>query len=183
MKKILTLTLLPGMLLLAGACQKPTPEKAGAVAELSADAVKGKLIYEQNKCSRCHVAGENRMKVIEGKEVLVPDLTNPFIAGDSLFVSAHLKFVNETDMPAIELSNDEIHLVSTYVAEMHASLQPPIPASEVDSICPVCSAPVSSRLAREKEHWFEYLGTMYYFECGACEEVFKRAPEAFKTTP
>lgn len=175
---ILLIFLLPNT-----ACQKPATEKKDVKAVLSENALQGKLIFEKNKCSRCHIKGEDHMQVIEGREVLVPDLTNPFIAGDSLFVRAHLRFVEETDMPPIKLTDKEIQLVSTYVAELHASLQPAIPASEADAVCPVCGALVSSRQAKEKDNWFEYLGMTYFFECSACKDVFIRAPEAYKTTP
>lgn len=108
-----------------------------------------------------------------------PVLADPFIANDSLFVQVHLKFVKSSDMPPVELSANEIRLLSRYVAEIHRAKYPSISEQKADVRCPVCYAFVSSQTALENKLYVTYLGDKYYFECPQCVDTFKKAPQAF----
>lgn len=149
-----------------GGCKQSPPQ-------FSALALEGKQVFERHECAKCHSTSEAR------SDSAAPDLTNPFLANDSQFVQVHLKFVERTAMPPIQLTEKEIRLLSYYVAELHAARQPAIPASEADAICAVCYAPVSTARAREQKLSANFLGQDYYFECQACFDTFKKAPEAF----
>lgn len=161
--------------LLAAGCTKkeqssPQPQMMSAAAE------KGKAIFLQRGCDRCH-----RVPFAESEpEHNAPDLTNAFLANDSLFVRAHLKTLEESRMPNIRLTEPEIRLVSRFVAELHAAAHRAEVSGETDAQCPICYARVFREEARMKNLWFRYLGEDYYFECRECKELFARAPEAYR---
>lgn len=136
-------------------------------------ALQGKEIFENKNCGVCHPVGKPR----ENAEA--PDLANAFIANDSMFVQAHLKFVDKTQMPPIQLTDGEIKLLSYYIAELHRAVHPTVPAEEADARCPVCYASVSIKKAKIEEFFTSYLGEKYYFECQDCMVTFEKAPEAF----
>jgi YHS domain-containing protein len=149
--------------------------------KLSGPALKGKKIFENKNCQKCHTLGKSMMTVVkQGKEVIVPDLTNPFIATDSSYVRTHLQFVEETDMPVVKMSNEEIRLVSRFVAELHAATHGSEVVENADTTCPVCNADVSTEKAKELGLWFTYLDETYYFECEACKKLFSEQPEVFR---
>ena len=57
---------------------------------LSAEGKLGMQIFKQKKCSTCHTMGRvNKASLDHAGELIVPDLSNPLIANDSLFVKAH----------------------------------------------------------------------------------------------
>lgn len=149
--------------------------------KLSGPALKGKNIFDNKNCQRCHTLGKSMMTVVQqGKEVIVPDLTNPFIATDSSYVRTHLQFVEETDMPVVKLNNEEIRLVSRFVAELHAATHGIELAENADATCPVCGAKVSAEKAKNAGLWFSYLDETYYFECEECKSLFSDQPEVFR---
>ncbi|MFQ5706544.1 MAG: c-type cytochrome [bacterium] len=139
----------------------------------SKTALQGKQVFESKKCGTCHSIGEAR------GDSTAPNLADPFIANDSMFVRAHLEFVEKTKMPPIELSDREMRLVSDYVAELHRANHPSVPEKEADTYCPVCYAPVASKQAVAENLFVSYLGDKYYFECQDCVKTFEKAPEAF----
>ncbi len=141
--------------------------------QFTAMASKGKAVFEERECGKCHYTGDEEVSSD------APDLLNPFMAGDSLFVSAHLKFLDESTMPALAMSDEEIRAVSHYVAQLHAARQPRISPKKADARCPVCRAAVSTETAAAKKLVYKYLGKYHYFECEACLKTFKSAPEAF----
>jgi YHS domain-containing protein/mono/diheme cytochrome c family protein len=149
--------------------------------KLSEAALEGKKIFDNKNCKECHTLGKSMMTVVkQGKEVIIPDLTNPFIATDSSYVRTHLQYLEETDMPVIELNKEEIELVSRFVAELHAATHRQEFVGEPDTKCPVCQADVVSTEARKSGLWFSYLDSTYYFECEECKELFAEQPEAFR---
>lgn len=156
--------------LVLAACTETQKEKSFV---LSNNALKGKFIFEQKNCGKCHTLGD------KGKPGKAPDLSRPILANDSLFVQTHLKFVKETNMPPIELTPEEIRLVSYYIAEIHAATHRMVDEENADTYCPVCYAPVNSEIARKSKLLLTYLGNTYYFECKECMNTFKEAPEAF----
>lgn len=150
--------------------------------KLSANALNGKKIFENENCAKCHSLGKEVITVVhQRKEVIVPNLSDPFIAKEKSFVQAHFKLIEESDMPHVELTQEEIDLVSQFVAELHAAANATVSADQADTKCPVCGAPVLMESANQNEFWISYLDSTYYFECEACKETFNKAPEAFRT--
>jgi len=141
--------------------------------QFSKIALKGKNVFETHRCNECHYVGD--------EEVLAdaPDLTDPFLANDSSFVQAHLKFVEESKMPPIEMTEEEMRQVSYYIAELHAAKHSATSEVEADARCPVCYAPVSTSQAEEENLVANFRDTRYHFECRDCLVAFKSAPEAF----
>ena len=169
------------LLFLLTACTPGSDELQIDTSKLSSEALKGKKIFDDKNCKKCHTLGKSMMTVVkQGKEVIIPDLTNPFIATDSSYVEVHLKYVEETDMPQIRLYSDEIHQVSRFIAELHAATHGQKYSENADATCPVCRAPVNSELAKADGLWFTYFGETYYFECEACKELFSKQPEVFR---
>ena len=140
---------------------------------LSTTAQAGKEIFVAKECNQCHYVGDEEV----ASEA--PDLLDPFLANDSLFVRTHLRFVELSKMPAVELTEQEIQAVSRYVAEMHRAKYPTVSREDADVICPVCYAPVSSKVAKQADLEFIYLKDRFYFECEHCLAAFRKAPEAF----
>lgn len=149
-------------------CSGAKNDNAG---QFSRIALQGKKVFETKNCGECHSTGE------PGKKE-APDLSNAFIANDSMFVQAHLKFLDESKMPAIEISGQEIQLLSHYIAELHRANHPTVSEEEADTHCPVCYAPVSVESATKEKLFTTYLGDKYYFECRECLATFEKAPEA-----
>ncbi len=137
-------------------------------------ALRGKQIFEAKECGKCHYIGDEKV------ESEAPDLTDPFIANDSLFVQTHLKFVGLTKMPPIELTSREIDLLSFYVAELHRAKHPTVSEADADARCPVCYAPVSIAQAKANKLTGTFLGQKYYFECEDCLQLFRKYPVAFR---
>lgn len=178
---MLRFTLIGTLLFLFTGCMPESDELPIDTSKLSSEGLRGKKIFEEKNCKKCHTLGKNMMTVVrQGKEVIIPDLTNPFIATDSSYVATHLKYVEETDMPQIRLYNDEIHLISRFVAELHAASHGQKYEENADTICPVCKARVNSALAKQDGLWFTYFGETYYFECKKCKELFSKQPEVFR---
>lgn len=141
--------------------------------QFSKIALKGKDVFETHRCNECHYVGD--------EEVLAeaPDLTDPFLANDSSFVLAHLKFVEESKMPPIDVTQEEMRQVSYYIAELHAAKHSATSEAEADARCPVCYVPVSKAQAEEENLVANFRDTKYYFECRDCLNAFESAPEAF----
>ena len=152
------------------ACQKARQREEVALSPL---ARQGKEVFEAKECGKCHYVGD---EVVSNE---APSLLDPFLANDSLFVATHLRFVEQTKMPPVELTPEEIHAVSRYVAELHRAHYRSALNEDADTVCPVCYAPVNSEKARSVDLWFQYLGQTYYFECQKCLATFKEAPTAF----
>lgn len=151
-------------------CTKLDQENAP---QFSQAAMKGKAIFEARNCGSCHA--------VNGTEVAktAPNLSSPFIANDSMFVRAHLEFVEKSEMPPIDLSQEDMRLLSLYIAEIHRANHPSVPEEQADTYCPVCYAPVSMAQASADKLVSSYLGDKYYFECEDCMKAFEEAPEAF----
>jgi len=160
----LILVLMPG-------CAQQRPARSDSFSDL---ALRGKKVFEARDCGRCHYVGD------ENVESDAPDLTTPLIAVDSSLVQTHLRFVRETQMPPVDLTGEEIDLLSYYIADLHRSKHATVPPDEADASCPICYAPVSIAQARANKLWSSFLGEKYYFECRDCLEVFRKYPVAFR---
>ena len=82
-------------------------------------------------------------------------------------------------MPPIKLSDEEIRLLSYYVAGLHADKHATVSIDKADARCPVCHAPVLIAEAVQANLHVDYLGEDFYFECRECLDAFLRVPEAF----
>ena len=173
-KLVLPALLLVFVMVLSRCGEKPSPSPEDQ--HLSAGALQGKTVFVAKKCGDCHILGDTT-KV---PKMPAPDLSSPFLANDSLFVRAHLKVLEETRMPPVELMPEEIRLVSLYIAELHAARHATVADADADARCPVCNAPVASTQAEERGLRLEYLGKVYYFECPKCKNLFIDAPEAYR---
>ena len=175
------LILFAAILFFSAGCEIASEDLPIDVSTLSETALKGKKIFDDKKCKKCHTLGKSMMTVVkQGKEVIIPDLTNPFIATDSSYVKTHLQYVEETDMPSIRLNNKEIDLVSHFVAELHKATHGQEFIKGAEKTCPVCEANVSSTTTKEAGLWFSYLDETYYFECDECKRLFSEQPEVFR---
>lgn len=175
------LILFAAILFFAGGCEITSEDLPIDTSTLSETALKGKKIFDGKNCKKCHTLGKSMMTVVkQGKEVIIPDLTNPFIASDSSYVKTHLQYLEETDMPIIRLNNEEIDLVSRFVAELHKATHGQEFLDAADQVCPICKANIFSTAAKEAGLWFTYLDEMYYFECEACKKLFSEQPEVFR---
>jgi mono/diheme cytochrome c family protein len=151
-------------------CENSKSSRSERLVELAA---KGKSVFEKNECGQCHYLGD------EAVDAQAPDLTSPFLASDSLFVQAHLKFVKESQMPPINLDDGEIRALGYYISVLHSAKHRTVGPDERDHSCPVCFAPVSQAQALNNKLYAKFLANHYYFECSECLQAFKRAPEAF----
>lgn len=154
-----------GCIILLMGCSTPKQEQDSVAL--------GKAVFEKHECGKCHGASP------EEAVMQAPDLSRPILANDSLYVQAHLKFTEESKMEPLELTDEEIRLVSSYIASLHASKQTPVPEEEADAICPICGVRVSSAMAMENNLQYEYLEKTFYFECQECLETFKSAPGVY----
>ncbi len=168
-----TLFIVAGLSVLVGFVLSCGQTKKVETNGFSKVAMQGKQIFEDNKCNTCHYIGD------EAVEADAPDLTNPLLANDSMFVRAHLTFIEASQMPPIEMTDEENRLLGHFIAELHASKQTVISTDESDAICPVCYAPVSMQQAIAEKLTTKMLGETYYFECDKCKRTFRKAPEAF----
>lgn len=170
--KYISSILLCLMLILAMACGQSQDSRSEPFSQM---AIKGKQVFEENECGKCHYVGEREAAA----EMAAPDLTHAFLANDSMFVQVHLKFVERSEMPPIALTEEEIHQVSRYIGELHAAKYPTVPLDQADAMCPVCYAPVSTEQAKQSKLEAKFLGNKYYFECEECLQTFRAAPEAY----
>lgn len=134
----------------------------------------GKEIYVAKKCAFCH---EDENLLARGK---VKDLTRPVIAGDTMFVQTHLKFVEASQMPPIDLTNEEIQYLSYYITNLHQLKHQTVSEDIADAQCAVCNAMVQKAAADSQNLSFVFEGKSYYFECAECLYVFQQAPMAYK---
>ncbi|MCA9735900.1 hypothetical protein KC799_27425 [candidate division KSB1 bacterium] len=150
------------------ACSKS--DKKDAAADPIAQ---GEEIYHAKKCAFCH---ENEEMLTKGE---VKDLARPVIANDTMFVQTHLKFVNASTMPPVELTSQEIRFVSHYINHLHAQKNQTATAETADAKCPICGALVEKAEAIENGLSFTFEDSTYYFECAECLYVFQQAPAAY----
>jgi YHS domain-containing protein len=170
MKYILSVTviLLSGLMLYTS-CDTTGDKKQY---QFSEQALAGKTVFQNKGCANCH-------KMDDPANTLAPLLNHPLIAGDTVFVQAHLELTELSMMPPVDLTQKEIQAVSNYIAELHRASQPLADLKNADTKCPVCSAPVSKVEAGAKKLTLTFGDETYYFECGECLTTFESVPETF----
>lgn len=158
-----------GMILLALACRKgPSPESAAPQQEITL----GEKIFVEKECGKCHTAGDQSVE----KEMQAPDLASVFLAVDTVFIKSHLKFIELSQMPPIDLKPEEIDALTSYVASLHAKAHTAPNLKNPDGKCPVCGAPLKIESAKAAQLQASEAGKTYYFECPDCKRMFEMNP-------
>jgi len=156
------------MLAFTSGCDAPDQDKF----QFTEAALKGKTIFESQACAKCHYVGD------EEANGTAPDLANPLLANDSLFIRTHLTFVEESKMPPIDISQSDIRFLGNYIAELHTSKYAG-KVDNADSKCAVCNLPVNRDIAVNAKFYRFFGDRHYYFECEQCLQTFEKSPEIF----
>lgn len=169
MKKcfMVCLLVIAGALLLAAGCNKT----AGPVASArQKEITRGEKIFAEKQCNKCHVGAAGLAKA----ELPGPALTSVFLAVDTVFIKAHLQFIELSAMPALDLTPAEIGALTQYVASMHVKAKADPQLKHPDGVCPVCGAPLKTADAAAQSLQSHYEGKTYSFECADCQRMFER---------
>ncbi|MCI0691117.1 hypothetical protein L0337_03815 [candidate division KSB1 bacterium] len=159
-----------GIILLALACRKgPSPESAAPRQEITL----GEKIFVEKECGKCHTAGDQSVE----KEMKAPDLASVFLAVDTVFIKSHLKFIELSQMPPIELKPDEINALTRYVASLHAKANTAPDLKNPDGKCSVCGAPLKIESAKVAQLQASQNDKAFYFECPDCKRMFEMNPD------
>jgi YHS domain-containing protein/mono/diheme cytochrome c family protein len=154
------------MILTAAACRKGSSPESVA---LRAKATLGEKIFVEKECGKCHIGGDSAAT----PEMSAPDLTSVFLASDTVFVKAHLRFSELSKMPPITLTPEEIGALTQYIASLHARAKGDSHLRNPDGLCPVCGASLKVDQARAGQLEASHDGKAYYFECADCKRVFE----------
>jgi mono/diheme cytochrome c family protein len=128
---------------------------------------RGEKIFKEKQCGSCHTTSPSaKMKS--------PDLTTVFTAVDTTFIKVHLRFQQETAMPAIDLTAKQIDDLARYVSHLHAEKFQKVNAKEADGKCPVCGALLKTSAVTAESLVSRYNDRLYYFECKSCKEAFDK---------
>ncbi len=158
-----------GMILLALACSKgPSPESAATQQEITL----GEKIFVEKECGKCHTTDDQSVE----KEMKAPDLASVFLAVDTVFVKSHLKFIELSQMPSINLTPDEIGALTRYVASLHAKANAASVLKNPDGKCSVCGASLNADQAKAAQLQVSHGDKAYYFECPDCKRMFEMNP-------
>jgi YHS domain-containing protein len=156
------------VILLAIACnEKPAP----APSVLQKEIALGEKIFVEKECGKCHLTGDS----LVAPEMKAPDLTSAFLANDTIFVKAHLQFIELSSMPPLDLTPQETRLLAKYVAHLHAKIKTDPNLKDPDGVCIVCGTPLKIAKAQAAALQTAYDGKAYYFDCADCERLFERS--------
>lgn len=164
LKKTFTLI---GVALLLAACQKPPMSTSHAVQK---EIARGEKIFVEKQCGKCHTNGASTAVAA----MQAPDLTSAFLANDTIFVKAHLRFIELSSMPRLDLTAAEIKALTQYVAHLHAKVKTDPRLKNPDSLCPVCGARLQAAQALSANLHMVVEGRNYYFDCVDCKNLFVR---------
>jgi len=157
-----------GAIILSAGCLEQNAPISGA---LEKQIALGKKVFAQKECGKCHGgAGLPSQGAAQQPEMKAPDLTSVFLAIDTVFIKAHLRFIELSQMPSIDLTQQEIDALAKYVASLHAKAKTDPNLQNPDGACPVCGAPLKMAGALQAE----YQGKSFYFECDDCKRLFER---------
>jgi YHS domain-containing protein/mono/diheme cytochrome c family protein len=154
------------MILTSAACRKGSSPESAA---LQTPASLGEKIFAEKECSKCHTTGAPSVT----KEMQAPDLASVFLAVDTVFIKAHLRFSELSQMPPINLTQDEIGALTQYVASIHAKAKTDPNLRNSDGVCLVCGASLKIDQAKAAQLEASYDGKTYYFECPDCKRLFE----------
>jgi mono/diheme cytochrome c family protein len=169
MKKhyLIGLAVLSSVAMLAFHCQeKPAPVPTALQQEIA----RGEKIFMEKQCGKCHIDSSSAVAA----EMPAPDLTSAFLANDTVFVKAHLRFIELSNMPVLDLTVEEINLLAKYVAHLHAKTKTDPNLKNPDGACPVCGAPLQIARAQAGDLQMAHDGKTFYFDCADCRRIFER---------
>jgi mono/diheme cytochrome c family protein/YHS domain-containing protein len=153
------------IMIVAAGCYEKKMTPAGARQK---EIALGEKIFAEKQCGKCHSASA-AMAEMKG-----PDLTSVFLAVDTVFVKAHLQFIELSAMPPLDLKPQEIAALTQYVATLHAKAKVDPRLKHPDGACPVCGAALKQAEAMANGWQTDYQGKSYYFECSDCKRMFER---------
>ncbi len=130
---------------------------------------RGEKIFVEKKCGGCHFPKA-------GQPMTAPDLTTVYTAFDTTFIKVHLRFVQETSMPPIDLSARQTEDVAQYVSHLHAEKYQKVKDNQADGKCPVCGAFLKISDVTAENLMTRYNDRLYYFECKSCKDAFDKNP-------
>ncbi|MDZ7363271.1 MAG: YHS domain-containing protein [candidate division KSB1 bacterium] len=166
--KALWLIAAAGAMIFAAGCVEKNPPMSGALEKQIAF---GEKVFVQKECGKCHVgAGLPVQAALQQPQMKAPELTSVFLAIDTVFIKAHLRFIELSQMPPIDLTQQEIDALAKYVASLHAKAKTDPNLRDPDGACPVCGASLKMAGALQTS----YQGQSYYFECEDCQRLFER---------
>ncbi|MGH7596669.1 MAG: c-type cytochrome [bacterium] len=148
-------------------CQKKSASVSSARQE---EITLGEKIFAEKECGKCHTTAASTTK----PEMQAPDLTSAFLANDTTFVKAHLKFIELSNMPPLDLTQNEIKALAKYVAHLHAKTNTDPNLKNPDGVCPVCGALLKISKAQADDLQATHEGEIFYFDCADCERLFER---------
>lgn len=169
MKKqhLIGLAALSCVAIFACACQK---QPASLPQALQREIARGEKIFAEKQCGKCHTNGGSAVAA----EMQAPDLTSAFLANDTIFVKAHLRFIELSRMPKLDLTPAEVKALTQYVAHLHAKVNTDPLLKNPDGICPVCGARLQAAKAQAASLYVVVDGQNYYFDCADCQRLFER---------
>ena len=148
-------------------CQKQSTALPQA---LQKEIARGEKIFAEKQCGKCHTNGSSAVAA----EMQAPDLTSAFLANDTIFVKAHLRFIELSSMPRLDLTPAEIKALTQYVAHLHAQVKTDPLLKNPDGVCPVCGARLQVSKAQAAGFAMAVYGKNYYFDCADCQRLFER---------
>jgi mono/diheme cytochrome c family protein/YHS domain-containing protein len=156
------------MLMFLAACsEKGAPVPSALQKEIAL----GEKIFAEKECGKCHTNGRSEVAA----EMKAPDLTSAFLANDTIFVKAHLQFIELSSMPVLDLTPQETRALAKYVANLHARTKTDPNLKNPDGACPVCGAPLQIAKAQVDNLQAAHNAKVYYFDCADCKRLFERA--------
>ena len=148
-------------------CQnQPAPSPSALQKEIAL----GEKIFTEKQCGKCHTNGISTVAA----EMKAPDLTSAFLANDTIFVKAHLRFIELSRMPPLDLTAPEIEALAKYVAHLHAKTKTDPQLKNPDGACPVCGAPLKLARAQAEALQTTLADQTYSFDCADCKHLFER---------
>jgi YHS domain-containing protein/mono/diheme cytochrome c family protein len=170
MKKhsVVWLAVLCSLVMLGVACgEKTTPVSDALKKELAL----GEKVFIDKQCGKCHSSSDGSAVP---PEMRAPDLTSAFLANDTIFVKAHLQFIELSSMPPLDLTTEETNALTKYVATLHARSKTDPNLKNPDAACTVCGAPLKVSQAQAEGLQATFAGKTYYFDCVDCKRLFER---------
>lgn len=165
MRTIASLVVMACMLMLSQDAQAQKSKRSGDLSALE----RGEKIYKEKQCAVCHTESPTaKMKS--------PDLTTVYTAFDTTFIKVHLRFVQETAMPPIDLSTKQTDDLALYVSHLHAQKYQKVRDQDADAKCPVCGALLKASDSAKENLVTRYNDRLYYFECTSCKDAFDKNP-------
>jgi len=126
----------------------------------------GRQVFDQKGCAHCHAVGK------EPSHGSAPNLAVAVYALDSTSVDKHLRRLEQSKMPPVPLTSDEVRALVDYVTHAHAIIYQKFPDNETDAQCLVCGAGVKKQDSEKRGLVVIVEADSYYFDCADCQKKF-----------